>query len=265
MRKAVKPRFSYRSRPDILQTRGDIRVTFIDGKDTWDQFYHNLETDTVLTGIAKLFSGELTSLDICPTSMAIGAGGDIVAPDAASIDSELLRKAVTVTRVANKTVFSVTLGQSEALGQIGSLGLLNADSGSGTDATGSLVVGGIPVINDAITVSFGGRTLPTYWVPSTSTAAIAAGLKDHLSKDDNFNGLFTCGISGSTVTVTSRGKGTAYNKTMAAQVTGGVTCAATGVTGGTTPGGTLLAAANVAFVKEPAVQILIEWSITISN
>ena len=228
-------------------------------------FFHNLETSTTLTGIAKLLSGELSTLDICPSHMAIGAGGDIVTPDDTAIGEELMRKAVSITRVSNKTIFSVTLSQAEVLGQIGSLGLFNDDAGSGTDATGSLVIGGSPKSGDSITVSLAGRTIPTYWISGTTTSAVAAGLKAWLSQDDNFNGLFTCGISGSTVTVTSRGKGTAYNKTMVAQVTGDVTCAPSGVSGGTTPGGTLLAAANVSFIKEPAVQILIEWSITISN
>lgn len=230
----------------------------------------NLETDFVLSGIAKLFSGELTTLDIKPTAMAVGASTNPVQSTDTGLNSELLRKAFTssgasVVRAGAKTSFRITLHENEGVGQIGCLGLFNSAGAAGSLATGSLVIGGTPAIGNSITLSVGGRALPPYWVSSTSTATIATSLAAWLNGDGTFTSLYTASASGSTVTITSRGYGTAYNQSLVAGVTGTVTCTATSVTGGVTPGGQLLAAANCNFVKEPGSQVLIEWSITITN
>ncbi len=231
----------------------------------------NLETDYVLSGIAKMLTGELPTIDIRPTSMAVGSGTAPVTTGDTGLSSELIRKPLTgtgatVTRAGSKAIFRITLFEGEVLGQIGCLGLFNGDSGgSGHTAAGSLQIGGTPLNTAVITVSVGGRSVPSYWVTSTNTAQIAAGLAAWLNGDGYFSSLFTCTAAGTTISVASKGSGTAYNQSLVAQVSGGVTCATTNIAGGTTPGGQLLAAANCNFTKEPATQVLIEWSINITN
>jgi hypothetical protein len=231
---------------------------------------HNLETDFVLQAITKALSGEAAipssgAGSIVPVSMAVGSGMTPVTNSSTALDSELLRKAVTVTRTGNKVTYKITLTSGEALGQIGSLGLFGSDSGSGSLATGSITLGGTAVVGQLIKVTLDGRGIPAYYVGSTTMSAVATGLAAWLNGDGDFGSLYACTAAGSVVSVNSVGKGTVYNANVGVSVTGTITASITGMTGGTTPGGQLLAAANTYFRKERNTQLLIEWTISVSN
>lgn len=230
-----------------------------------------MQTDFVLSGIAKLLSGEISSLDIKPTAMAVGSGTGLVASSDTGLSSELIRKPLTapgssITRSGSKSIFRITLYEGEVFGQIGCVGLFNGGTGTGSKATGTITIGGTPGIGNVITISVGGRTLAPYWVASTNTTTVAAGLAAWLSSDGYFSSLFTCVATGSAIAVTAIGYGAGYNQSLVAQVTGGVTCVTTAsVSGGTSPDGQLLAVANCNFYKEPGTKLLVEWAVNIKN
>jgi len=231
---------------------------------------HNLETDYVLQAITKALSGEGAipssgAGSIAPVSMAVGSGMTPVTNSSTALDSELLRKAVTATRTGNKVTYKITLASGEALGQIGSLGLFGSDTGSGSLATGTLTLGGTTVVGQLIKVTLDGRGIPAYYVGSTNLSTVATSLAAWLNGDGDFGSLYTCSASGSVITVNSVGKGTVYNANVGVSVTGTITASITGMTGGTTPGGQLLAAANTYFRKERNTSLLIEWTISVSN
>lgn len=231
---------------------------------------HNLESNYTLEAIAKSLSGEAgkigdTGVSITPKSMAIGNSVADVSADMTALESEVLRKDVTITRMGTKVLYKVTLNAGEALGNIGSLALFGDDTDTGSQSTGSLEIGGTPAGGDSITVAFNGRAVSPYWVSGTDTGAVAAGLAAWLNADGDFGSLFTAIAAGSTVSIVSGGMGTVYNGTLGASTTGGVTCGAAGATGGATPGGTLLAAANATFRKERNTQLLVEWTISVTN
>jgi len=285
-----KTRLSYRNRPataNRVGMRGDIQIaicpagTFEDGenisvlelhKNRGAQLLctHNLETDYVLQGIAKALAGEsaipLTGTgSITPLSMAVGSGTSPVTASDTALASELLRKAVTVTRMGSKIVYKITLTTGEALGNVGCLGLFGSDGGAGATATGSITLGGTAASGNLVRLTLDGRGIPPYGVGSTNLTTVAAGLKDWLNADGDFGSLFTCTSSGSVVSISARGKGTVYNSVVGVSTSGTITATAAGVSGGATPGGQLLAAANTFFNKDRNTQLMIEWTVSITN
>lgn len=231
---------------------------------------HNLETDYVLQAITKALSGESAipssgAGSIAPVNMAVGSGMTPITNSSTALESELLRKAVTATRTGNKITYKITLTTGEALGQIGCLGLFGSDTGSGSTATGSITLGGDAAPGQLIKVTLDGRAIPAFCVGSTDTTSVATALAAWLNGDGDFGSLYACTASGAGISVNSRGKGTVYNATVGVSTTGSITATAAGMTGGTTPGGQLLAAANTYFRKERNTQLLIEWTISVSN
>lgn len=290
----TRPRFSYSVRSPLqghrLKSHGDIRIALVSpqiaispqtalsdleglsGVDIIETT--NLETAFVLQAIAKSLTGESggigAGVSITPVSMAFGSGVAPVTVTDDSISNELLRKyfatSGTITRAGSRAIFRITLGSGEAFGPVGTLGLFAAETGSGSLATGTITVGGSPSSGNSIVITLGGRTLPPYFVGAgMDSAAVGNALRSWLSSDDSFRALYVAGGSGATITVTSVGKGTVFNQTVTAQVTGGVTVTPTDISGGTTPGGQLLAAANTSFRKTAGQQLIVEWSINISN
>lgn len=279
------PQSSYRVRPpkaDGPRFQGDIEIfafpagTLQPGEEATGETLrrrpgvmvtqaHNLETDHVLETVAKLLAGEYVVPNIDPVTMAVGSGTTRVTSSQTGLDSELLRKPVTVIRTGTKVLFKITLAEGEALGTIGCLGLVGDATGSGAAATGSLTVSGTPAVGDSITVTLGGKGFPTFWVPDADVIVTAAALRDWLNDDGDFSALYTATASGAVVSISSIGAGTVYNGVLGSRVTGAVLCAASGMAGGSTPGGQLLAAANTYFKKERNIQLLIEWTVSVQN
>jgi hypothetical protein len=230
---------------------------------------HNLESDYVLTAIAKSLTGEAggvgSGANITPTSMAIGNSAAEVTSSMTALASEIIRKPVTLSRAGSKVLCKVTLASGEALGSIGSLALMGADDGSGNVASGSISLSGTPKIGDGLVITLDGKAIPTYWVASTTLSTVVSGLTEWLNSDGDFGALYNCSVAGNTVSLASKGKGTVYNKPLGASSTGVVSVSSTGCSGGTTPGGNLLAAANASFKKERNTQLLIEWTIAVTN
>lgn len=233
-----------------------------------------MNSDFVLLAFAKSLEGTSGGVgsgggevSVEPASIAVGNGTTAVTSSDTALDSELFRRAITsVARVSGRVTYSITLASPESVPKIACLGLFGPDGGSGSLATGSLTIGGTPAANSSILLTFAGVALTPYFCSGAiSTGAAAIELKDHLLTDDTFKALYTATVIGSVITVTSLGKGTIYNKTIAAQVGGGITCSASGVSGGATPGGQLLAATNCSRVKTPGRPLLIEWSINVTN
>lgn len=251
-----------------MNTRLSGHIRIICGQECVEQ--HNLETDYTLTSVAKLLVGE-TPTPIEVVSIAFGSGDTELVSTSTALDSELFRRALTAPgsskeRIGSKAIFRVTLGSGEVYRKIGCLGLFGPDSGTGSAASGTLTVGGTPATGSSITVKIGTVEIPTFFCTGGATVAeTAQSLANWLNGDDTFTSLYNATVSGAVITAASIGKGTTYNRALAAAVTGTVTCSASGVSGGTTPGGQLLAAANVSYTKYAGREVLVEWWINVSN
>jgi phage tail sheath gpL-like len=241
--------------------RGVIRVTDDLGRTLFCG--HNLATNFTTQAIAQAYMGE-SYPDIAVAAMAFGSGDAAVAVEDTALASELMRLSVSKSRVGSRVVFSATLANSAAIGPVRCLGLFGPAGGSGSVAAGSLTIGGTPAGGNSVLVRFDGRAASPYFTQAgQSAAAVAAGLKALLEADDAVAPYYAIALSGSTLNFTARGAGTVYNKSLTAVTVGGVTATAMGITGGATPGGQLLHAANCSFVKRTGRQVTVTWGVEV--
>ena len=128
----------YNIRMEELNIKSNVRVTFYNEKTRKKRVVlkHNVTTDAGMGSIAERLSGSESTGVV--TYMALGTGTAVPNASDTVMDTELVRKQISVRSSASKTAsYRTFFSTSEAVGTLKELGLFGDDA-SGTAGSGTL-------------------------------------------------------------------------------------------------------------------------------